>query len=80
MLVKAPGSAGPGFDAVEFEWQAGCGAFTVSYSQVEVVRKYIRNQAGHHRKQSFREEFQTMLLRHEIQFDERRLFEDEFDG
>src|SRR5882672_11418473 len=31
-----------------FAWQARYGAFTVSESQVEHVRRYIRNQEKHH--------------------------------
>jgi putative transposase len=27
-----------------FEWQKGYGAFTVSYSQLDVVRRYIQTQ------------------------------------
>ena len=36
--------------AGRFGWQARYGAFTVSESQVERVRKYIRNQEENHRK------------------------------
>lgn len=64
----------------KFAWQTGYGAFTVSASQVEVVRHYIRNQAEHHKKQSFADEFRAVLHRHGISFDEARLFEDKFHG
>ncbi len=66
--------------SAKFAWQAGYGAFTVSISQVEIVRQYIRNQAEHHKKQSFADEFRQMLVKHNISFDEARLFEDEFHG
>ena len=56
--------------AGRFAWQARYGAFTVSESQVERVRKYIRNQEEHHRKQSFEEEFRALLQTHRIDFDE----------
>src|SRR5258708_564398 len=36
-----------------FGWQARFGAVTVSESQVERVRRYIRNQEAPHRKKSF---------------------------
>src|SRR5262249_2507573 len=39
----------------EFAWQSGYGAFTVSFSQVERVRQYIRGQEEHHRRVSFQE-------------------------
>jgi REP element-mobilizing transposase RayT len=56
--------------AGRFAWQARYGAFTVSESQVERVRKYILNQEEHHRKHSFEEEFRALLLAHHIDFDE----------
>jgi REP element-mobilizing transposase RayT len=44
-----------------FSWQEGYGAFSVSPSQVERVRRYIRNQAEHHAKRSFDEELTAIL-------------------
>jgi len=55
--------------AGRFGWQDGYGGFTVSESQIEVVRKYILNQEEHHRKLSFREEFVMLLKRHGIPYD-----------
>ena len=63
-----------------FEWQKGYGAFTVSYSQIEVVRAYIRNQEEHHRVKSFQEEYEEFLQRHGIEFRREYLFEDEHHG
>lgn len=40
--------------AAKFQWQKGFAAFTVSYSQIESVRKYIRNQQEHHATCRFR--------------------------
>jgi REP element-mobilizing transposase RayT len=56
-----------------FAWQTGYGAFTVSYSQVEVVRAYIRNQEEHHRRLAFQQEFRAFLRRHGIEFTEEEL-------
>src|SRR5260370_41216092 len=53
-----------------FGWQARFAAFTVSESQVERVRNYIRNQEEHHRRQSFEKEFKALLRAHRIEFDE----------
>jgi putative transposase len=50
-------------------WQEGYGAFTVSASQVPTVRSYIQNQERHHQKTSFRQEFMTLLKKHEVDFD-----------
>ena len=58
-----------------FAWQIGYGAFSVSHSKLVEVEKYIANQEEHHRKVSFQEEFVTLLKRHEIEYDERYLWE-----
>ena len=57
-----------------FEWQSGYGAFTVSESQLPVVRKYILAQEEHHRGRSFQEEFVEMLNRHGLKFDEKYIW------
>ena len=44
-----------------FAWQQGYGAFSVSPSQVPVVKRYIRNQEEHHKKRNFDEEFVALL-------------------
>ena len=59
----------PGVATGPFGWQEGYGAFTVSESQMAIVRKYISNQEEHHRKFSFREEFIELLKRHGIPHD-----------
>ena len=59
----------------DFAWQAGYGAFAVSFSNLEKVKRYIANQAEHHRKRTFREEFVALLQRHEIEFDEQYLWD-----
>lgn len=40
-----------------FSWQRGYGSFSVSQSNVDVVRRYIGNQLEHHKKVSFQDEF-----------------------
>ena len=55
----------------DFTWQRGYGAFTVSYSNVEHVRKYIAHQKEHHNKISFRDEFIQFLKANGIEYDER---------
>jgi putative transposase len=57
-----------------FAWQDGYGAFSVSESQLEAVRDYIRNQEEHHRTTTFAEEYRTFLERHRIDFDARYVF------
>jgi REP element-mobilizing transposase RayT len=58
-----------------FEWQTKYGAFTVSQSQIDRVRHYIRNQEAHHAKISFEEEFKILLKSHEIEFEEKYLWQ-----
>lgn len=58
-----------------FAWQLGYGAFSVSKSNVPGVLKYIANQEAHHRRSTFKEEFVDFLRRHEIDYDERYIFE-----
>ncbi|MDD4889933.1 MAG: IS200/IS605 family transposase [Phycisphaerae bacterium] len=70
--------AGPsGWAGVQFPdwpgWQTEYAAFTVSESQVEAVREYIRNQEEHHKTMSFRDELIALLRKNNIEFDERYL-------
>ena len=58
-----------------FAWQIGYGAFSVSHSNSAEVEKYIADQEEHHRKSSFQEEFVAFLKKHEIEYDERSLWE-----
>jgi len=60
---------GPGFS-----WQQGYGAFSVSPSQVEVVKKYIQNQEIHHRKRTFEDEFLALLRSCGISYDPQYVF------
>ncbi len=68
--IKTQGAA---FDG--FAWQSGYGAFAVSESNVPVVRDYIANQAEHHRRKSFQEEYRAFLDKHRIAFDERYVWD-----
>ena len=58
-----------------FAWQAGYGAFSVSYSHLGRVKAYIAGQAEHHRKRTFQEEFVLFLRRHGVEYDERYLWD-----
>jgi putative transposase len=46
-----------GFTNFKFAWQTGYGAFSISESMIEDVKKYILNQKEHHKNFSFQEEF-----------------------
>ena len=44
-----------------FKWQQSASAFSVSKSDVDKVCKYILNQAEHHKKYSFEDEYQQFI-------------------
>lgn len=58
-----------------FAWQVGYAAFSVSYSNLSAVSDYIDHQPEHHRTRSFQDEFRDFLVKHEIAFDEHRMWE-----
>ncbi|MCM8538353.1 MAG: IS200/IS605 family transposase [Lentisphaeraceae bacterium] len=57
-----------------FKWQAGYGAFSVSQSQVNIVKEYIKTQKEHHQKIDFKNELVSLLNKHKIQFNENYLW------
>lgn len=52
----------------KFEWQSRYAAFSVSESQMPALAKYIANQAEHHRRKTFEEEFLAILQKYNIEF------------
>jgi REP element-mobilizing transposase RayT len=58
-----------------FGWQDGFAAFTVSKSQVEPVRQYIRDQKNHHLQSDYKAELIGLLDRHDIDYDERYIWD-----
>lgn len=63
-----------GWTPGQFSWQDGYGAFSVSHSSLEIVRTYIGNQAQHHTKQSFVEEFEALLSKHMVEYNRLYVF------
>jgi putative transposase len=59
----------------DFYWQAGYAAFSVSHSNLGAVKRYIEHQDEHHRKRTFQDELRALFRRHEIEFDERFVWE-----
>jgi REP element-mobilizing transposase RayT len=55
----------------DFAWQEGYGAFSIGISQADDTKRYIENQAEHHRVKTFEEEFIAFLERHGIEYDPR---------
>ena len=58
-----------------FAWQTGYGAFSVSQSRADTVRRYIANQEEHHKRQPFADEFRALLRAHHIDFSEEDLWD-----
>jgi putative transposase len=61
-------------DRCGFGWQAGYAAFSLSKSQLEAARRYVRNQEENHRRISFQEELLSFLDRQGIEYDRRYVF------
>ena len=62
------------FTNVSFNWQEGFGAFSYSFSQIDTVVNYIKNQKSHHKTKSFKEEYLEFLDKFEIEYKEEYLF------
>ena len=59
----------------QFQWQGGYAAFSVSASNVDRVKRYIENQESHHRVKTFQDELRALLRRHQVEFDERYVWD-----
>ncbi len=64
---------GPAYES--FYWQDGYGAFSVNPAQIDVVARYIENQAEHHRKRDFKDEFRAFLKKYQVEYDERYVWD-----
>ena len=62
-------------EIVEFSWQAGYGAFSVSASHIDSVVDYINRQAEHHRKRTFKDEFREFLEKYDVDYAERYVWD-----
>lgn len=58
-----------------FYWQRGYGSFSVNPAQIDVVVRYIENQAEHHKKKTFEEEYVAFLKKYNAEYDERYLWD-----
>ena len=64
-----------GRDCADFEWQGGYADFSVSQSNLEQVKQYIAGQEEHHRKIGFQDELRALLRKHEIEWDEKYVWD-----
>ena len=60
-----------------FKWQSGYGAFSVSQSMADAVKNYIAKQREHHRNLIFRDEYLSLLKKHQVAYDLNYVFEQE---
>jgi REP-associated tyrosine transposase len=58
----------------KFSWQKGYGIFSVSASQIDVLKNYIINQQAHHKKISFKDEYILFLKKYNIEYNEEYLW------
>jgi REP element-mobilizing transposase RayT len=58
----------------KFEWQEGFASITVSYSTIDSVRAYIRNQEEHHKTMTFEDEYLKFLDGMGVEYDKRFVF------
>lgn len=73
-VLKANSSRWIHEHGVKFSWQEGYGAFSVSPSGRDAVVSYIEHQAEHHRVRSFEGEFEVLVRKSGIAFDEKEAF------
>jgi REP element-mobilizing transposase RayT len=64
-----------GREFADFEWQGGYADFSVSQSNLDQVKEYIANQEEHHQKMTFQDELRALLQKHQIEFDERYVWD-----
>ena len=70
----AVGNRRAGFHPAPHRGPSRYGAFTVSGSKSDDVRKYIASQEARHRRVSFQEEFLTLLKKHGLEYDARSVW------
>ncbi|CAN5874057.1 hypothetical protein BH11BAC4_BH11BAC4_07340 [soil metagenome] len=58
-----------------FRWQKGYGVFSYSQCHIDKVVKYINNQKAHHAKKKIFHEYKELLMKFEIQCEEKYLFD-----
>ena len=73
-VIKANSSRWMGQRVPTFAWQQGYAAFSVSASVAGTVKKYIENQAEHHKRRSFEDEFLALLKKSGVPYDPKFVF------
>ncbi|MGB0775081.1 MAG: transposase, partial [Akkermansiaceae bacterium] len=60
---------------LNFAWQSGYGAFSVSPPHLQDLLNYIENQAEHHKTKSFKDEYRAFLNKYHIPYDEKYVWD-----
>ena len=68
--IKRQGSQYGGFC-----WQGGYGDFSIGWSQLEELLRYIDRQEQHHRTKTFQEEYRDLLRKNHVEFDEKYVWD-----
>ncbi|MEN6626833.1 MAG: IS200/IS605 family transposase [Candidatus Sumerlaeia bacterium] len=64
-----------GDEFANFYWQKGYGAFSVSSSRVQAVKRYIENQEKHHRRVTFQDELRQFFKEYGLVWDEKYVWD-----
>ena len=64
-----------GRDYADFEWQGGYADFSVSQSKLPEEKEYIAGQEEHHRKVGFQDELHALPRKHEIEWNEKYVWD-----
>ena len=62
-------------DLVSHRWQKGYGAFSISEAEAGRVVTYIKNQEAHHRVIRYEDEYEDLLERYDVEYDERYVWD-----
>jgi putative transposase len=68
-VLKANSSRWLREHGLDFAWQEGYGAFSVSGSNKDAVKNYIEHQAEHHAKRPYESEFEAIVRKSGMEFD-----------
>ncbi|WP_083988398.1 transposase [Chryseobacterium arthrosphaerae] len=60
---------------MNFFWQDGYGAFSVSEKDVQMITNYIKKQRQHHQKHDFKNELIGILEKHKMDYYEKYLWD-----
>lgn len=58
----------------KFAWQGGYGVFSICASQLEKARNYVLNQKEHHKKKTFRDEYEELLRHYNVDYNPEYAF------